>query len=138
MLSKFPDGPYVRAATARPSHGGGFKEIENLDERIEVLWRTPSELAEHFVVGEDLPRVLGAELEKLSRQRGLVDARHREDVLLDVRFDEGTEDVVAPTGFFPAESGTAGMAVVQSIDGVRRPLAVGYGWRQRSRSPGTL
>ena len=61
------------------------------------------QVAQHLGVREDLARVGAAKLERLLKQRRLVDARHHQDVLLDAGADEAVQHVIAPFRFLLAD-----------------------------------
>ena len=68
------------------------------------------ELADHLGVGEDLPRVQGAELEQPPEQRGLVHTLQREYVQLDVRLHDRVGHICAPAILLANHRSGAGVA----------------------------
>ena len=73
------------------------------------------ELAQHLVVGEDLPRIRATECEQAAQQRRLVDPGQQQHVAGDGRFHERIEDVARPAGRLPHQRRGAGIGAVEQV-----------------------
>ena len=72
------------------AYAGQQVELACKSGRVVGVLQTP----DHLVVRDDLARVRTAYFKELAEQRWLVDSSHREDVVLDHRGHNRTEDVV--------------------------------------------
>ena len=96
--------------------GGVFRETHNqTSARQEVQIACQSrriagvlKLADHLVVGQDLPGILSAELKQPFQQRRLVHPLHRENVTLDIGLDQPLRNVRTPATLLPHERRSPG------------------------------
>ena len=75
-------------------HACPFEELEVVSERNGIA--RIHQLAEHFLVGEDLPGIRAGKLEQAPQQRGLIDTGEQQDVARERGFDQRIVDVLPP------------------------------------------
>jgi hypothetical protein len=100
--------------------GGQAGDEEGLVEELEVVGEGccvagVDELAEHFIVGEDLGGMVGSEAEEVAKEGGFGDGFELEDVAGEGGFDEGVVDVAKP------EVGVADVGCGPGVAAVQEP-----------------